>query len=82
MHVTEAQTRRIVRRAYQPGHALVHIRMRRGGGRSGLTLPRYGHAVTHSSMHRGGGRSDLTLPRYESPRYCLLHLLRSHFGPS
>ena len=41
MHVTEAQARRIVRQAYQPGHALVHNPMHRGGGRSDLTLPRY-----------------------------------------
>ena len=62
-----SQARRIVRQASQPGHALMHNLMRRGGGRSGLTLPRYGHALVHYSMHRGGGRSGLTLPRYEIP---------------
>ena len=37
--MTEAQARRIVRQAYQPGHALAHNPMHRGGGRSDLTLP-------------------------------------------
>ena len=65
--MTEAQARRIVRQAYQPGHALVHNPMHRGGGRSDLTLPLPRSMLSPQSgggLLRGTTVSD-SFPRHE-----------------